>query len=73
MIRGGEPECPVMVAYVVAVEAAGTGLVLKGDWGGEGVESYGVRAGFRVVFCTLNTADAPVCAVCFFSEGGGWR
>ena len=59
---GGVPE-GTKPAYVSAVESAGTGSVLVGDWDGDGDLNWAVRVGSRVVFYVDNVVDAPVYAV----------
>lgn len=49
---------------MATVEAAAKGTVFLGDWDGDGVRSWAVRVGTRVVFYNDNTAlAAPVASV----------
>ena len=53
-----------MPVFVARVAADGTGSVLVGDWDGDGVRSYGVRVGSRVVFYSENSVlAAPVASL----------
>ncbi|MDO4901261.1 glycoside hydrolase family 16 protein [Actinomyces sp.] len=56
-----EPE-PQMPAYVAASKARPGAMILTGDWDGDGVVTYAVRIGTRVVFYNENRVDAPVAA-----------
>ncbi|WP_194949018.1 GDSL-type esterase/lipase family protein [Actinomyces trachealis] len=56
-----EPQAPSKPAYVAAAEARGA-KVLLGDWDGDGVRTYAVRVGSRVVFYNRNETAAPVYA-----------
>ncbi|SPT53574.1 Beta-galactosidase precursor [Actinomyces bovis] len=51
-----------MPAYVSKIFADAPESVLKGDWDGDGTQSYAVRVGTRVVFYNENRTDAPVYA-----------
>ena len=54
----------VMPVFVARVAADGSGSVLVGDWDGDGVRSYGVRVGSRVVFYSENSVlAAPVASL----------
>lgn len=57
-----EPGQPVQPAYVSAMKGQPGTTVLKGDWDGDGTDTYAVRVGSRVVFYNENTIDAPVYA-----------
>ena len=58
---GGGVVPGVMPVFVARVAADGSGSVLVGDWDGDGVRSYGVRVGSRVVFYSENSVlAAPV-------------
>ena len=58
------PEKPTKPIFVATVEAAAKGTVFLGDWDGDGVRSWAVRVGTRVVFYNDNTAlAAPVASV----------
>lgn len=59
---GTEAPGAVKPAYVSAVEATGSALVLQGDWDGDGTQTFAVRTGCRVVFYNENRVDAPVYA-----------
>ena len=61
---GGGVVPGVMPVFVARVAADGTGSVLVGDWDGDGVRSYGVRVGSRVVFYSENSVlAAPVASL----------
>jgi len=61
---GGGVVPGVMPVFVARVAADGTGSVLVGDWDGDGVRSYGVRVGSRVVFYSDNSVlAAPVASL----------
>lgn len=57
------PEPPVVEpAFVAASRGVPGRTVLRGDWDGDGVKTFAVRTGSRVVFYNENKADAPVYA-----------
>ncbi|QQM67566.1 exo-alpha-sialidase [Actinomyces weissii] len=57
------PEAPVVEpAFVAASRSVPGRTVLQGDWDGDGVRTFAVRMGSRVVFYNENRADAPVYA-----------
>ena len=61
---GGGVVPGVMPVFVARVAADGSGSVLVGDWDGDGVRSYGVRVGSRVVFYSENSVlAAPVASL----------
>ena len=68
-----------MVAYVVAVEAAGTGLVLKGDWGGNDTDALALRRGLAALTQNALSSLAATKVVGEGiakgqrAEGGTWR
>ncbi|WP_128683176.1 glycoside hydrolase family 16 protein [Actinomyces qiguomingii] len=64
-----EPE-PQMPAYVAASKERPGAVILTGDWNGDGVDTYAVRIGTRVVFYNDNRVDAPVAAAFTLGRAG---
>ncbi|SPT53916.1 Chitobiase precursor [Actinomyces bovis] len=61
-VKAAAPAPESKPAYVSKVESGALGMVLKGDWDGDGTVTYAVRVGTRVVFYNENRSDAPVYA-----------